>query len=187
MIKDVFIDGNEVYLRPINIKDARSEWYSWLNDPEVTKYQNKGIFPNTKRKQIEYFKKILKSENDVIFAIIEKKSQKHIGSVGLHNIDWIHRSAELGIVIGRKDTWGKGYGKLAWNMIASYGFNVLNLNRIAAIIVKDNIASIKSAKASGFRIEGELREFLFKNGSYRSAIILAALKKEFKLFFKKPV
>ena len=180
MMDDVFIDGKEIYLRPANIKDTNKDWYTWLNDPEITKYQNKGIFPNTKKKQKEYLKKVLNSENDIVFAIIEKRSKKHIGSVGLHNIDWIHRSAELGIVIGRKDMWGKGYGKQAWNMAACYGFQCLNLNRIGAVILKENVASTRTAQGSGFRIEGELREFLFKNGSYHSAMILSALRREFK-------
>ncbi len=129
-------------------------------------------------------KEDFKKRNDIVFAIVEKKSQKHIGSVGLHNIDWVHHSAELGIVIGKKNMWGKGYGKLAWNMIAYYGFHVLNLNRIGAVIFKGNAASIKSAQVSGFKIEGELREYFFKNGSYHSVIILSALRNEFKLFFK---
>ena len=184
MKKDVFIDGTKIYLRAANIKDAESDWYSWLNDPEVTKYQNKGIFPNTKRKQKEYMNKILKSENDIVFAIVEKRKRRHIGSAGLHNIDWIHRTADIGIVIGRKKMWGKGYGKLAWNMVTRYGFHVLNLNRIGAIVLKGNIASLRSAQASGFRIEGMLREFLFKNGAYHPAFILSALKNEFRLFFK---
>ncbi len=102
----------------------------------------------------------------------------------MHNIDWVHRSADLGIVIGNKDMWGKGYGKLAWNMITYYGFHVLNLNRIGAGVFKNNIASLKSAQASGFKIEGELREYFFKNGSYHPVMILSALRNEFKLFFR---
>ncbi|MDD4907514.1 MAG: GNAT family protein [Candidatus Omnitrophica bacterium] len=185
MMKDVFIEGERIYLRLAGAKDAKSDWYAWFNDPQVTKYQNKGVFPNTQKKQRDYIKKILKSESDIVLAIIEKRSKKHIGCVGLHNIDWVHRSADLGIVIGRKEVWGKGYGKLAWNMAAYYGFHTLNLHRIAAVILKDNIASIKSAQASGFKIEGQLRDYLFKNGAYRTAIALSALKDDFKLFFNK--
>jgi RimJ/RimL family protein N-acetyltransferase len=86
----------------------------------------------------------------------------------LHKIDWVHRSAELGIVIGDKDFWGKGYGKQAWAMITEYGLNTLNLHRIYAHVLSDNESSAKCAKASGFKKEGTITDMLFKNGSYKN-------------------
>jgi RimJ/RimL family protein N-acetyltransferase len=55
----------------------------------VTRYQNNGIIPNTRAKQAEYFREMTRSRNDVIFAIVDDKSGRHIGSAGLHTIDWI--------------------------------------------------------------------------------------------------
>lgn len=183
MSDDIFIDSKNIFLRLPTEQDLEGNWYKWLNDPEVTIYQNKGIFQNTRDKQIEYVESIRKSSTDVIFAIVEKKDQKHIGSVGLHKIDWIHRSAELGIIIGEKEYWGKGYGKIAWNMMTYYGFNVLNLHRIYAIVFKENISSKKCAEASGFKIDGEIRDAFFKNGEYHSAFFMSVLEDEFKKIF----
>ena len=169
----------KIYFRQPTIADATSDWYKWLNDKEVTKYQDKGIFYNSEEDQIKYLNKMIDSRNDVIFAVICAESDLHIGSVGLHNIDWIHRSARLGIMIGNKDYWGKGYGKIAWNMITEYGLFVLNLHRIYADIMVENIASIKSAEASGFKKEGVIRDKYFKNGRYHTAIMMSVLKDEF--------
>ena len=130
MSSENFIQDNDIYLREIRLSDLDGDWYNWLNNPSVTVFQNKGIFPNTREKQLDYFNKISKSKNDVLLAIVENSSKKHIGNVGLHNIDWVHRSAELGILIGDKSSWGKKYGKKAWNLITEYGFNTLNLHRI---------------------------------------------------------
>lgn len=178
--KDIFIDGNKIYLRLPKEKDLRGNWYRWFNDPIITRYQNKGIFPNTLFRQKKYYTFVMNSKSDIVFAIIEKKTQKHIGCVGLHNIDPVHRSAELGIIIGEKKYWGRGYGKSAWNMITDYGFNVLNLYRIAAVVFKENIASRKSADASGFKIEGLMRDIFFKKGRYHSAYLMSVLKGEFR-------
>ena len=182
-MEDIFIDGGPIYLRPPEEKDLEGNWYRWLNDPATTKYQNKGIFPNTREKQRDYFISTMNSKSDVIFAIAEKKTGRHIGSTGLHKIDWVHRSAELGIVIGENECRGKGYGKLAWNMITYYGFHVLNLHRIYAIVVNENTASIKSAEASGFKIDGTMRDVFFKEGKYYSARLLSVLHDEFKRIF----
>ena len=177
--KDIFIDGGDIYLRAPKEKDLEGNWYSWLNDPVVTKYQDKGIKPQTKELQEKYYNYVMKSENDVIFAICDKKSEKHIGSVGLHKINWIHHSAELGIMIGEKEYWGKGYGKKVWNLISGYGFNVLNLHRIYAFIINKNISSVKSAKASGFKEVGIVKDMYYKNGKYYDAVMLNCLKDEY--------
>jgi len=164
-----FIDGNDFYLRELKESDLDGNWYSWFNDSMITKYQDKKIFPNSIEKQREYYETLKSGNSDVVFAIVDKETTKHIGNVGLHKIDWIHRSAELGIVVGEVDFHGKKYGKQAWKLITEYGYHTLNLHRIYAIIMSKNIASIKCAESSGFIREGEIRDYFYKNGMYETA------------------
>jgi len=161
-------------------EDDLQFWYGWLNNPEVTKYQNKGRFPNTIDKQREYMIKMEESDTDVLFAIQYKVTGMHIGCVGLHNIDWINRSANLGIMIGNKNYWKKGIGKIVWNMITEYGLFTLGLHKIYADCFVENKATIKVAEASGFRIEGTVRDKYYKDGKWHDAFILSVLKDEFK-------
>lgn len=175
-MKDVpFIKGDKIYLRELRASDLTGPWYTWLNDSEVTTFQNKGIIPNSIEKQTKYYESLIHNPNEVVLAIIEEETQNHIGCVGLHRIDWVHRSAELGIVIGDRAVWGKKYGKQAWSLISEYGFKVLNLHRIYAVIVEGNIASQKSAEASGFVQDGKMRDYLFKNGKYLNAFYYSKL------------
>ncbi len=174
-----FIDGNGFYLRELKLSDVEEgNWHAWFNNPEITVFQNKGIFPNTREKQKQYFDYLATSNHDVVLAIIDKSSGMHIGNVGLHQIDWVHSSAELGIVIGEKEAWGKKIGKEAWQLITNYGLNTLNLHRIYAQIVEGNIASCKSAEAAGFKREGLIRDVLFKNGKYLNMIYYNFVKTE---------
>lgn len=163
-----FIEGTGFYMRELRASDVEGDWYSWFNNSKVTVYQNKKIFPNTREKQKEYFEKIQNSCTDVVLALIDVQTDKHIGNVGLHHIDWVHRSAELGIVIGDSDFWGKKYGRQAWKMITDYGFKTLNLHRICAIVMVENASSVKCAEAAGFIREGEIKDYFYKNGSYHS-------------------
>ena len=117
-----FMERGEIYLREPRESDVDGPWYAWLNDPEVTRYQDKGIFPNTREKQRAYMQSASSSSSDVLLAIVHRETGTHIGNVGLHDIDWVHRSAQLGIMIGSKDFWGRGYGRDVWNMITEYGF-----------------------------------------------------------------
>jgi len=176
-MKDIpFIKGNKIYLRELRNADLTGPWFTWLNDSDVTTFQNKGIFPNTIEKQTKYYESLLNNTNEVVFAIIDEETQKHIGCVGLHRIDWVHRSAELGIVIGDRNVWGKKFGKQAWQLISDYGFNVLNLHKIYAIIVAGNVPSCKCAESAGFRRDGNMRDFLYKNGKYMDAHYYSRLR-----------
>lgn len=161
-----FLEGDGFILRELRENDLEGNWYNWFNDSRVTTYQDKKIFPNTREKQRKYFEILAESNSDVVMDIVDKGTNTHIGNVGLHNIDWVHRSAELGIVIGETEFYGKKYGKQAWHLITEYCFKVLNLHRISAIIMTNNIASIKCAEAAGFICEGEIRDYFYKNGVY---------------------
>ena len=167
---DVFIQGEGIYLRAPTERDLEGDWYRWLNDSEVTYFQDKGYFANTLEKQTQYYNSIKDSDSDVVLAIADAKTHRHIGSVGLHRINWIHRSAVLGIVIGEKESWGKGFGKQAWRLITQYGIETLNMNKITATTLAGNDRSLACALASGYEIEGTQKEQMYRHGRYHDLI-----------------
>ncbi len=162
----MFFEFDEIYLRELRKDDLNGTWFTWFNNKNVTKYQDKGTFPNTIEKQSEYYDYLLDSKTDVVFAIIDKKSNKHIGNIGVHHIDYIHRRCEIGIVIGEHESQGKGYAFICINIIKEYIFNTLNLRRITVFIMSENISSIKSFEKCGFIHEGVMKEYFYKNGKY---------------------
>jgi [ribosomal protein S5]-alanine N-acetyltransferase len=165
-----YIRGDGIILRPLTEKDLDGSWYGWFNDPEVTWYQNKGIFPNTLEKQTVFYQHLQNDSSQVTLAI--ESEGVHIGNVTLKDIDWVHRTAELGIVIGEKAFWGKGLGAQAWWLITRYGILTLNLNKIMARVFSGNERSLKSALRSGYVVEGEQAEQFYRHGQYYSAILV---------------
>lgn len=174
-----FLRGVGFYLRELQMSDLEGNWYRWFNDEEITRFQNKHLFPHTIEKQRRYYESLQADETEAVLAIIEDTTDKHIGNVGLHKIDWVHRSAELGIVIGEKEYWGKSIGKQAWRMITEYGFRTLNLHRVGAIIMDGNTSSFRCAEAAGFKVEGRIRQMFYKNGKYIDGFYLNVLASEF--------
>ena len=65
-------------------------------------------------------------------------------------------------------------------LITEYGFDRINLNRVYAWIIKENVPSLKAAEASGYKIVGEVPDYLYKNGVYYSAYYTNVLRDEFK-------
>ena len=61
----------------------------------------------------------------------------------------------------------------------SFGFFQMNLNRIEATVIPDNVGSLKVLEKTGFQKEGVLREQKLLHGKFRDAEIYSLLKKDF--------
>ena len=168
--KDIFLVGEKIYLRPLNKKDSEGNYPNWLNNPEVCKYNRHARFPNTYEKTLDYIEFVSKSPKELVLAIIEKSTSRHIGNVTLSNINFIDRNAELSIIIGEKDCWGKGYGKEACKLMINHAFTTLNLHRIFSGTHEDNIGFRKLAESVGMKEEGKYIENIFKNGKYSNTV-----------------
>lgn len=174
-MKEAFFVGEKVYLRPLNELDAEGNYPYWFNDSEVCRYNRHARFPNTKEKTLEYIKSVKDSLTELVLAIVDKKDNKHIGNVSLSRINYIDSNAELSIIIGEKDYWGKGIGKEAWEMVMDYGFKTLNLHRLYCGTHAENIGMQKIALACGMKEEGKLIDAVFKNGKYADIILYGAI------------
>jgi [ribosomal protein S5]-alanine N-acetyltransferase len=178
--KIAFVEGNRVRLRPLEPGDLNDRYLGWLNDPEVTRFTETGIFPASARDLENYYRSISSSKNDVMLAVVEKESGRHVGNVKLGPISWVHRSAIFGIMIGEKDAWGKGVGGEATRLIVEYGFERLNLHRIDLGVFADHEAAVRCYEKAGFKVEGRMREDLFQDGEYKDRLWMGLLRSEYK-------
>jgi ribosomal-protein-alanine N-acetyltransferase len=171
-----FYSDQDFYLRALESSDLQGGWPYWFNDPDVTKYSGSGYYPNNLAAQTKYFERLMTSEADVVLAVIDRSGDRHIGNVGLHRIDHLHRTAYLGIVLGDKEAWGRGIGSRCWQAITDYGFSVLNLHKICATILEGNEASLKCALKAGYKVEGRQSRQMYKNGTYLDLVYLGLLR-----------
>lgn len=102
----------------------------------------------------------------------------HIGSIGFHHVDWKNRTGELGIVIGDKAWWGRGYGTDAVRALARWAFDELALNRLWLRVYEDNARARRSYEKAGFQVEGRLRQDRFHGGHYTDTVIMGLLRDE---------
>lgn len=176
----VFMRGAKVYLRPLERSDLNDTYLGWLNDGEVTRYLETGTFPTAMQDLEKFYQGVTGSRSDVIFAIVDGKSHRHIGNVKLGPINWVHRRATFGIMIGEKEFWGKGVGEEVTRLMVEYGFVRLNLNRIALGVFAEHEAAIRCYEAVGFQTEGRCREDMFSQGSYKDRLWMGLLRSEYK-------
>lgn len=124
---------------------------------------------------------LLSRRDDIVLAIEVREGSDwvHIGNIGLHRIDWVNRVAKLGIVIGERDYWGRGYGTEAVRTMLRYAFRELGLNRVELEVFAFNARALRCYEKTGFRREGVRRKALFRDGKYHDIILMGILREEF--------
>jgi len=171
-----FLEGERLYLRVIRSSDVNDAYYPWMNDPETTQYLESRFFPNSKESLLEYVKSFQSGNQDSLFlAIVLKEKHRHIGNIKLGPINRSHRFAGVGILIGEKDCWGKGYASEAIALLAEYAFRTLTLHKLIAGCYEPNQGALKAFKKAGFQIEGVRKKHRFFNGKYVDNILLGRI------------
>jgi UDP-4-amino-4,6-dideoxy-N-acetyl-beta-L-altrosamine N-acetyltransferase len=171
----MILKGKKTILRPIKLSDA-PRFVRWMNDPEIIQYLSIRN-PVTLEGEKEWIKSLKKNKNDIILAIDTDKGV-HIGSIGIHRINKEHQRATLGINIGDKNYWGKGYGSDVFRSILKYCFGELGLHRVELEVHETNPRAKRMYEKSGFIFEGVKRQANLHDGKFYDNIVMSILKQE---------
>jgi RimJ/RimL family protein N-acetyltransferase len=167
--------GNKCYLSPLNSRDA-GKFTEWLNDLEVT--ENLTLYSsiiNTENEKI-FLETLCKDHN---YSIIDNDTNELIGNCGFLDLDHLNQTAEVGIFIGNKNYWNKGYGTEALTLLVDYGFEALNLHNIGLRVYSFNERAIISYEKAGFKKTGKRREALLRKDERHDIIFMDILCNEF--------
>ncbi|MGE5473211.1 MAG: GNAT family N-acetyltransferase [Ignavibacteriales bacterium] len=175
---DEFIEGEKIVLRLVTIEDCNQEYLNWLEDKEVNKYLETRWTKQTIKSIISFVSEMLESEDNYLFAILEKSTNKHIGNIKIGPINHNHLLADVSYFIGDRNAWGKGYATEAIRLITAFGFKRLNLHRIQAGLYEDNIGSGKCLEKAGYTFEGSLRKQLNSSKGWQDHKYFGILREE---------
>lgn len=168
--------GDKVVLRTPEVEDIHV-LLRWINDREVGQYLMPH-FPFSHTEERDWLERVSRSETDRVL-LIQARDGQPIGVIGLHRIDHTRRQAELGIFIGEKEYWGRGYGTDAIRTLLRFAFQEMNFHRIYLRVNADNERAQRCYRKCGFVHEGTLREAVFSGGRWRDQHLMAVLAHEF--------
>jgi RimJ/RimL family protein N-acetyltransferase len=175
------IYGKRIRLRAIERTDL-PVFVRWLNDPEVI--ENLLVYiPMSLAQEEGWFERTLTRPPEVQPLCIETKEKsnwKLIGNLSFMDINQLDRSTEIGILIGEKGYWDKGYGTEAMQVMVQYGFNELNLNRIWLRVYDQNKRGIRAYEKAGFIKEGTFRQGCWVHGKFMDVHFMSVLRSEWK-------
>ena len=174
-----FLAGARVCLRPLERADVNARYAAWLNDAEVTRYLEVGTFPTSLVELEAFYAAAAVRRDQVLLAIVDRETDRHVGNIKLGPIDWVHRRATLGILVGDKAAWGRGTGTSATRLMVEYAFDRLDLRRVDLGVYADHAAAIRLYERVGFRVEGRFREDVYLEGAYRDRLWMGLLRSEY--------
>lgn len=174
------IKGEIIGLRAVEEKDL-DQLKDWRN---ITSFRKnfREVRELNSVNQDSWLKTTNSSSNDFMFVFENLSTNEIIGAGGLLYINWIIRSADFSFYIGWKEKYidNDGFAKEATELLISYGFNNLNLNKIWMELYEFDTAKLDFfMNKFNFKLDGVLRDNCFEEGKYWNSKIISLTKNDF--------
>lgn len=170
--------GKLVRLRNYNKEDIPLA-LTYMNDEEVNKNLTPGVpYPFTLEDEEKWYAMQSGLKDTYNFAIETLAEEKYIGGCGINSVDWKNSNVVIGIFIGDKDYWSKGYGQDTLQLLINFIFDEMNIHKIKLNVYSFNKRAIRCYEKCGFKQDGILREEIFRNGQYYDQWAMSLLRSE---------
>lgn len=165
--------AKRIYLRPLKLTDVTERYLDWLRDQEVKAFLE---VDGNELKLDDIRSYILAgpaSGDYYMYAICLKENDLHIGNVKVGPINQKHLIADLPVVIGDKEFWGKGLAVEAISLGNQIAFAEHGIRKLHGQIYRSNIGSIKAYCRAGWIIEGLIRGRYLVNGEAMDQVMVS--------------
>ena len=179
-MKDI-LKGQWVKLAATDPEEASKSFVRWQSDSEFKRLLDSGAVGLNSTKAIKEF---IEKESDQAgtnlfwFVIRSLEDDRLLGDVLLDVGRWNMREGFVGIGLGDRDFWGKGYGTEAMQLILQFAFTEVNLRRVSLNVFEYNPRAIRSYEKVGFQHEGRLRGALLREGRRWDMLFMGILREE---------
>ena len=176
-------DSKEIYFELISMSGL-DEMHKYSIKEELYEFFEFNAF-KSKEETRQYLKKLINrtrlinGDIQAMYWFVRRKADNTlIGTATLVNINKSRESAEIGYGID-PSFWGKGYILPLQNALIKYTFETLKFNRLHGITMVNNERTISSIYAAGFKKEGIIRDFYFKENEFIDGFKYSMLKREY--------
>jgi [ribosomal protein S5]-alanine N-acetyltransferase len=138
-------------LTPDKVTDT---YVGWLNDPLINMYLESRFALDTVESTCAFVRTMLDSPENLFLGISGPGTGAHVGNIKLGPINAFHQTAEIGILIGARDAWGKGIGTSAISLLAGLAAEQLSIRKVTAGCYASNVGSQRAFEKAGFVVEG---------------------------------
>ncbi|HLF51788.1 GNAT family protein [Flavobacterium sp.] len=171
------LETERLLLRRVDNNDV-NEIFTLRSNVETMKYIPRPLVKSIEDalEHIAMIDSKIEANEGINWAITLKGNPKLIGIIGHYRIKPEHFRAEIGYML-LPEFQGKGIISEAIKKAVDYGFNVMGLHSIEAIIDPENTASAIVLEKNNFVKEAHLKENEFYEGRFLDTVIYSLLNK----------
>ena len=173
------LECDRIILRKMD-RSFADDMFEYASNPAVTKYLTWDVHPNRRfsYNYLGYVNSRYRTGEFFDWAITMRDSGKMIGTCGFTRFNFSSYSAEIGFVLNPK-YWGYSIAPEASRRVIRFGFDTLELHRIEARYMENNIQSRRVMEKSGMTFEGIYRDIMLVRGQFVSVGVCSILRSEF--------
>jgi RimJ/RimL family protein N-acetyltransferase len=178
-MKDI-LKGKLVQLAAVDPEEVSKHFAAWDRDSEYKRLLDTGAPRPHSSKAIKEWLEKETGQHDTMywFTIRAVADNQLLGDINLEVVNWNMRDSFVGLGIGPRDFWGKGYGTEAMQLILQYAFTEVNLRRVTLTVFEYNPRAIRSYEKAGFRHEGRQRGAIIREGKRWDVLYMGILREE---------
>jgi glutamate-1-semialdehyde 2,1-aminomutase len=174
---DIPLTSEHLLLRTLVASDVTEGYLAWLSDPDVNRYlEVRFAPPGTLAELAAFIEATNISDDSLLLGIFLRSNGHHIGNVKLGSINRHHRRADIGLLIGDKNEWGKGHASAAIGLVATYAFARLDIAKLIAGCYSGNEGSRRAFLNAGFVEEGRQVSQWIADGQRLDGLLLGRCK-----------
>ncbi|RQS85954.1 GNAT family N-acetyltransferase [Burkholderia seminalis] len=139
-------------------------WYAYLSNPDVFRHTSWNL--RAPDDLLPLFDNIESADPDSIrrLAIVDTASGTLAGTVGLHTVSTVNRSAEIAYDLAPSH-WGRGIASAVCEAVTAWAFTTGGFMRMQAVVLTSNAGSVRVLQKCGYRYEGLLRAYKMVRGT----------------------
>jgi spore coat polysaccharide biosynthesis protein SpsF len=169
------IVGERVLLRPLDERDT-DDVLRWRAEPGTLE-RLFGEVPPTRDEHQAWLARMRAQGDRQEFVIVDRDADRAVGTIGLSHIDRRYRRAEYGVLIGEPAARGRGIAREASRLLLDHAFGSLGLHRVYLHVFPDNEPALRLYRRLGFRLEGRLRDHVWKGGRFRDVVVMGLVRR----------
>ena len=173
------VHGVKIGLRYLTPEDVSDAYMRWLGDRETMSFTESRHYVHTIDSVRAYVVSCTASSSTHLLGIIELASCRHIGNIKIGPISVHHQCASVGLIIGEKDCWGRGYATEAIGLAVRHAFLTIGLHKLTAGVIAGNESSLRAFAKNHFVVEGIRRKQNFCEDGWRDEVLLGILREEY--------
>lgn len=168
--------GDAILVNFVNLSEPENENVRvWRNHESIRKwmYQEHEI----SRQEHSAFLAGLRDDTKNYYWLVKTAANEYVGVVSINRLDIANRNAYLGIY-ANPEVRVKGAGKLLIHCLKYIAFEFIKLHTLKLEVIATNERTVGFYRHSGFRDEGVLREFVYKESRWLDVFIMGMINGE---------